>query len=59
VDLSSVAYWYQSEPHKPFPAMRPKEGRQNMPGIGAVEIHRWRDAWRKARGGGKLWGNET
>ncbi|MBW3624284.1 MAG: DUF2961 domain-containing protein [Armatimonadetes bacterium] len=58
VDLSSVAYWYQNEPHQPFPAMRPKEERQNMPAIGAVEIHRWRDAWRKAKGGGKLWGNE-
>jgi hypothetical protein len=29
-----------------------------MPGIGAVEIHRWRDAWRKAHGG-KFRGNEA
>ncbi|MCX6625150.1 MAG: DUF2961 domain-containing protein, partial [Acidobacteria bacterium] len=26
-DLSSVAYWYQAEPHKPFPAMLPREQR--------------------------------
>jgi hypothetical protein len=39
-------------------AMRPKSERQNMPPIGAVEIHRWRGEWRKARGNDKLWGNE-
>ncbi|MBL8153923.1 MAG: DUF2961 domain-containing protein [Anaerolineae bacterium] len=26
-DYSSTAYWYQTEPHKPFPAMLPVEGR--------------------------------
>jgi hypothetical protein len=26
-DLSSVAYWYQSEPHQAFPALPPREGR--------------------------------
>jgi len=26
-DLSSVAYWYQTEPHKPFPKMPPAEQR--------------------------------
>jgi len=58
LDLCTVAYWYQVEPHKPFPVMRSKEKRQNMPVIDTVEIHRWRDAWRKANGQGKLWGNE-
>ncbi len=58
LDLCSVAYWYQTEPHKPFPPMRPKEERQPMPPIGVVEIHRWRHAWRQVRGEGKLWGNE-
>ncbi len=58
LDLVTVAYWYQNEPHKPFPKLRPKEERQNMPPIGPVEMHRWRDAWRKALGSGKLWGNE-
>lgn len=58
LDLVSVAYWYQLEPHKPFPKLRPKEERQNMPPIGPSEILKWRDEWRKARGGSKLWGNE-
>ncbi len=31
-DFSSVAYWYQNEPHKPFPAMLPPERR--IPGTG-------------------------
>jgi len=59
LDLATVAYWYQTEPHKTFPAILPKEQRQNMPEIGVVEIHRWRDAWRQQMGNGKLWGDET
>ena len=58
LDLVTVAYWYQKEPHKPFPQMRPKDERQNRPAIGPVEIHLWRQAWREAQGGGTLWGNE-
>lgn len=59
LDLSSVAYWYQTEPHKPFPALPTKAGRKLMPKIDVVEIHKWRDAWRKAHGSDpKLWGNE-
>ena len=58
LDLCSVAYWYQTEPHKPFPALPPKEQRQNMPPIGEREVHRWRDAWRQSMGGGTLWGHE-
>ena len=58
LDLVTVAYWYQEEPHKTFPAMRPKDQRQNMPVIGPVEIHRWRDAWRKMNEKKKLWGHE-
>ncbi|MGE5529808.1 MAG: glycoside hydrolase family 172 protein [Patescibacteria group bacterium] len=58
LDLCSVAYWYQAEPHRPFPPLRPAGERGNMPGIGVKEIHLWRDAWRRANGGGLLWGNE-
>jgi len=58
LDISSVAYWYQTEPHKPYPEMPPVEKRQNMPAITAREILRWRHEWRKAKGGGKLWGDE-
>lgn len=58
LDLVTVAYWYQEEPHKTFPDIRPKEERQNMPAIGPVEIHLWRDAWRKMNENKKLWGHE-
>ncbi|WP_274652355.1 glycoside hydrolase family 172 protein [Paenibacillus humicola] len=59
LDLSTVAYWYQSEPHKPFPAMRPREQRANMPEIGVPDVHLWRHAWRQAMGGAPtLWGHE-
>jgi hypothetical protein len=59
LDLASVAYWYQTEPHKKFPPIASREERKPKPFIGTVDIHRWRDEWRKARGGDtKLWGNE-
>ena len=58
LDLCTVAYWYQTEPHKPYPEILPKEKRQNMPPIRPAAIHIWRDAWRKSRGEGVLWGNE-
>jgi hypothetical protein len=59
LDLSSVAYWYQSEPHKAFPAFPSREARKPKPKIDEVDIHLWRDAWRKAHGSGsQLWGDE-
>jgi hypothetical protein len=59
LDLSSVAYWYQAEPHKPFPPFPSREARQPMPAISEADMHVWRDAWRKAHGSGaQLWGNE-
>ncbi|MCX7011314.1 MAG: DUF2961 domain-containing protein [Candidatus Sumerlaeota bacterium] len=57
-DIVTVAYWYQTLPHKPFPALPNRAGRQNMPPIGPREIHRWREAWRQLQGGGNLWGHE-
>jgi len=57
--MATVAYWYQSEPHKAYPPMIDREHRKPMPDIGVVDIHRWRDAWRKSLGSGsRLWGNE-
>lgn len=56
-DLAPVAYQYQALPDKPFPPLHPKAGRQPLPDIGAVDVHRWRHVWRQAKGGGKLWGN--
>ncbi len=60
LDICAVTYWYQTEPHRPFPALPPREARQNMPVLGAREVHRWRDAWRRTLGGGsRLWGHEV
>lgn len=68
LDMSSVVYWYQVEPHKVLRPLPPVEQRLNMPEIGVVEVHRWRHAWRQAmqerqrqQGGAgdkPLWGNE-
>ncbi len=59
LDLSSVAYWYQREPHKPFPPFPTREQRKLMPDIDTRDIHRWRNEWRKNMGGDPtLWGNE-
>jgi hypothetical protein len=58
LDMVTVAYWYQEEPHKSFPMLKSKEERQNLPPIGVSDIHKWRDAWRRSQDGGKLWGNE-
>lgn len=59
LDLSTVSYWYQMEPHKPFPAFPAKEKRQNMPEISVQDVHQWRHEWRQAHGfGTRLWGHE-
>jgi len=62
LDLVTVAYWYQTEPHKIMPELPSKEFRQNMPVIDGRLIHKWRNAWRreasKAHGTEKLWGDE-
>ncbi len=58
LELASVAYWYQTLPGKPFPALPPPDARRPMPEISPSEAHAWRHAWRQAKGGGKLWGSE-
>jgi hypothetical protein len=58
LDLASVAYWYTREAHGVAP-IPDKEHRKFMPYIGAKEILRWRNEWRKNHGNGStLWGNE-
>ena len=58
--MATVAYWYQTGPHKPFPPLPDRATRAPMPMIGPVEIHRWRQEWRKNMGNDpRLWGNET
>jgi hypothetical protein len=58
LDLASVAYWYLDKPTKLAP-IATRDERQFMPEITVVDIHRWRNDWRQARGNGtQLWGNE-
>ncbi|MCG9895290.1 MAG: DUF2961 domain-containing protein [Fimbriimonadaceae bacterium] len=59
LNLASVAYWYQTMPGRAFPVLAPVDQRIPGPDTSVVDVHRWRDAWRRSRGGGRLWGNET
>lgn len=58
LEIATVAYWYQSLPSKPFGPFPSAAARAPKPEIGVVDIHRWRDVWRRKHGGGALWGNE-
>lgn len=58
LDLITVAYWYQTEPHRPFSGLPDRTGRENTPKLDSTHIHKWREAWRQAMGGGALWGHE-
>jgi hypothetical protein len=59
LDLATVAYWYQTDPHKSYPPLPDREARTPKPFIGPVDLHRWRHEWRKNAGGdAKLWGDE-
>jgi hypothetical protein len=59
LDLSTVSYWYQTEPHKIYPPLPAKALRANMPAVSPGDVHLWRHEWRKAKGSGTtLWGNE-
>lgn len=55
-DVITVAYWYQVPVVRATP-VPPREGRQNMPPIGPVELHRWREAFRAAHRR-DVWGHE-
>ena len=58
LDIVTVAYWYQTEPHKRFDKLPGRAKRVNMPPIERMAIHKWREAWRQMMGGGALWGHE-
>jgi hypothetical protein len=59
LDLASVAYWYQAPPLAKLPPIPNKEARKPKSFISVPDMHKWRDAWRKAHGGDdQLWGNE-
>jgi hypothetical protein len=57
LDLASVAYWYQKLPNKEFSKLLSKADRQNQPAINENDIHRWRDSYRKSKGGGEVLGS--
>ena len=40
-NFSSVAYWYQTEPHKPFPALPPAYDRLSIDYANMVEAEQW------------------
>lgn len=59
LDISSVAYWYQHDPHKKFSPFPTRAERAPKSSTGYVDIHRWRHEWRKNKGNGPtLWGDE-
>ena len=58
LEIASVAYWYQSLPSKPFPALPSAEARKPRERMDVVAVHRWRDEWRKTGGKGDRWGTE-
>ncbi len=58
LDLASVAYWYQTVPSRPFAPLPSAADRLPRPLVGAVEVHRWRDSWRRDKGAGERWGTE-
>lgn len=58
LDLRSVAYWYQREPHEPFPELPSRVERAPQPPIGPRDIQRWRQEWRRQKGDSTSWGNE-
>ena len=58
LELRSVAYWYQTAASQ-VPAIKSKADRKPMPIVSPIDVHRWRDVWRKSKGDSlKLWGNE-
>jgi hypothetical protein len=57
LEIATVAYWYQTLPSKPFPALPSAEARKPMPEVGPVDVHCWRERWRQAMGGGLQFGN--
>ncbi len=62
LDICSVAYWYQAEPHMAYPELPDNAGRELRPVIESNEVIRWRDSWlreMRANGAeGTLWGTE-
>ncbi len=55
LDLSTVAYWYSAVALPEAPTKHKVHRSLSS----TMDIHRWRDAWRKSKGNkATLWGNE-
>lgn len=53
LDLESVAYWYQTLPSQPFPALATERHPRPLPTVS--DVHRWRDAYHRDSGLRQLW----
>ncbi len=49
LEMRTVAYWYQSEASR-IPSIKTKEQRKPLPIVTPIDMHRWRDVWRKQTG---------
>lgn len=58
LDLCTVVYWYQAEPHSPLARLPEVEERRNQAAIDLRDIHVWRHHYRQSQGDGFVWGNE-
>ena len=58
LDISSVAYWYQTMPSRPFPPLPSAEARKPRNPVDVVAVHRWRKEWRDAHESGDRYGTE-
>lgn len=56
--LTSVAYWYQKGPTRPFRPLPPAAERKPRALTRVEAIHRWRHEWAQNRPGSALWGEE-
>ena len=58
LDMHSVAYWYQTEPHKAFGEFPSREERAPKSVVTRQDIFQWRQDWLKGQDDPGAWGNE-
>lgn len=58
LDLSSVAYWYQKLPSKPFEGLPSAADRTPKPLTRVEAVHRWRHEWLGQHGSQDRWGEK-
>lgn len=57
--VSTVAYWYQALPSRPFPTLPNPEARKPRPVPTPSHVHRWRHAFRQTNSDPATWGDEN